>query len=368
MAINKVDSGHFMVDFRDQSKKRLQKTFSTHREALAFQKTVLAQVEKREYIKPSEKTVGEMAEEWHQKKIDNGTYRRSSIMAWRNHVENFIKPDLGKIKVDTVSVGTIEKVASVWGSRIAPKTVNKVMTTLTAILAMAKRHDLRRDNPAQEAERLKVLTEEDGQSEIDQDQVYTKNELRSLIGVTEDGSRDRLLVMVLALTGLRIGEALALDWPSVDFKTSALHVRRNLADSDRGDEPLFQAPKTKASKRRISLPQELVKELKVWKLRCPKSERDLVFATEEGRPYHRKAISKILDRVIEAAAVKRLTPHGLRHTFASLLLADRVPVTEVAYVMGHKDSYVTLKVYAHFVREETGAVQALAASILGGGK
>ena len=66
--------------------------------------------------------------------------------------------------------------------------------------------------------------------------------------------------------------------------------------------------------------------------------------------------------------VKRLTPHGLRHTFASLLLADRRPVTEVAYLMGHKDSSVTLKVYAHFVRTETGAVQALAASILGGGK
>ena len=112
MAINKVDSGHFMVDFRDQSKKRLQKTFSTHREALAFQKTVLAQVEKREYVRPSEKTVGEVAEEWHQKKIDNGTYRRSSIMAWKNHVENFIKPDLGKIRVDSVSVSTIERAAS----------------------------------------------------------------------------------------------------------------------------------------------------------------------------------------------------------------------------------------------------------------
>ncbi len=141
-----------------------------------------------------------------------------------------------------------------------------------------------------------------------------------------------------------------------------------MADSDKGREPLFQPPKTRSSRRTIPLPRELIPELKVWKLRCPKSERDLVFATEEGKAYHRKAISKILDWIITEAGIKRLTPHGLRHTFASLLLADRKPVPEVSHLLGHKDSYVTLKIYAHFVREETGAVQDLATSILAGKK
>ncbi len=61
---------------------------------------------------------------------------------------------------------------------------------------------------------------------------------------------------------------------------------------------------------------------------------------------------------------KRLTPHGLRHTFASLLLADGIPVPEVSTYLGHKDCSVTLKIYAHFVREETHAMHNLAASIL----
>ena len=82
-------------------------------------------------------------------------------------------------------------------------------------------------------------------------------------------------------------------------------------------------------------------------------------------PYHRNAASDALDRAITTAGIKRLTPHGLRHSFASLLLADGVPVAEVSALLGHKDSYVTWKVYAHFVGEST-AVQDLAASILAG--
>ena len=127
---------------------------------------------------------------------------------------------------------------------------------------------------------------------------------------------------------------LALTWPAMDLEAGKFHVRLTLADSDKGEEPLFQPPKTKSSKRMIELPRELVRELKVWKLKCPITERDLVFATEEGKPFHRKAVSKILDAAIEKAKVKRLTPHGLRHTFASLLLADGKPTPEVSKLLG----------------------------------
>ena len=88
---------------------------------------------------------------------------------------------------------------------------------------------------------------------------------------------------------------------------------------------------------------------------------NLVFAREDGLPYHRNQASDALDRAItKAGLTKRLTPHGLRHTFASLLLAadgktkSRDPA-EVAMILGHKDSYVTLKVYTHFVKKQSTA-------------
>jgi len=203
-----------------------------------------------------------------------------------------------------------------------------VMTTLVAVLDLAKRYKLIRENPAREAERPKLATADEDSFRVTASQVYSKTEIRRLIAATEPGSRDKVFIMLLSFLGLRIGEALALTWPAVDLKTESpkLEVRLNLGDAGKGEEPLFQTPKTKSSRRVLPLSAELTRELRVWKLKCPPSERDLVFATEEGKPFHRKSASKMLYRAIERAGLKkRLTPHGLRHTFASLLLADGKP-------------------------------------------
>jgi integrase len=288
------------------------------------------------------------------------------LLDYHNHVENYIKPHLGSWKVHDIDVEQIEKAAAEWGKRVSPKMVNKVLTTLTANLRLAKRYKLVKDNPAEEAERMKIATENEEDIEVIPQRVYSKAELKKLIEATEPESRERLLLMMPALTGLRLGEVLALTWPAVDLKAGKLDVGFNLADSDKGQPLMLQPPKTKSSRRAVPLPPELVREMKVCKLKWPMSERDLVFATEEGKPYHRNAASKALNAAIAKAEIKRLTPHGLlRHTFASLLLADGVPVPEVSALLGHKDSYVTWKVYAHFAKKESSTVQNLAASILG---
>jgi integrase len=364
MAIRKTKAGTFEVDFRDQYGKKRLKTFAKNREAVAYEKEVLAQVAKREYVAPSNKTLREVAEEWYRNKAAQA-YRRSTLRSWNNHIDHFIVRSLGDFRVHDLDVQSVEDTAAKWSLKTSPKTANKILTTLTAVIDMAERRELVKRNVAEKAERMKVATEEDNAIEVEPDQVYSEVELGKLIQATE--GRDRLFVMIMGLTGLRIGEVLALTWPAVDLKAGLLHVRLTLADSDKGAEPLFQPPKTKMSRRTIELPRELIRELKVWKLRCPTSERDLVFATEEGKPFHRKAVSKILDGAIEKAEVKRLTPHGLRHTFASLLLAKRKPVPEVSRLLGHKDSYTTMKIYAHFTGEQSTATQELASSVMAEG-
>src|SRR5262245_63335879 len=115
------------------------------------------------------------------------------------------------IPLQDVDLQTIEEAAlEKWRKRISPKTVNKVLTTLTAVLALAKRHKIRKDNPASEAERLRVEDGEEGLMEVSPEHVLNKQEVRHLIEATESGSIERLLIMVLCLTGVRVGEALGL--------------------------------------------------------------------------------------------------------------------------------------------------------------
>jgi integrase len=305
-----------------QPKRRIQRTFDTHKEAVEFHKDVQAQVVGREYVRPSLMTIGAVAETWHKKKAGIGVddndqkrnYRRASLVDWKNHIDNYIVPKLGNLKVHDLDVEQIERAAAQWGTRVSPKMVNKVLTTLTAILAMAKRYKNIKDNPAKDAERLKVATEDEG-DEVTPDKVYTKEALGKLIRATEPGTIDRLMVMLPALTGCRIGEVLGATWQHIDLKSGVFHVRLNLADSDKGAPPLLQPPKTKSSRRNISLPVELVHELKVWKLKCPQSEMQVgdttvnrVFAREDGIPYHRNQASDALDRAITNAGLTK-RPH-----------------------------------------------------------
>jgi integrase len=220
-------------------------------------------------------------------------------------------------------------------------------------------------NAAELAERVKISNNADNGEQVTRECVYTTDELKKLINATAPGSLERILIMVPALTGLRIGEVLGLKWSAVDFKNNKLHVRTNLIDvGKKNGGRAIGSPKSMSSRRTLDIPQELAKELKVWKLACPPSQDDLVFATIEGKPLHRKNASQLLDAGIVAAEVKRLTLHKLRHTFASLLLSRNVPITKVSKLLGHRDSTITLKVYAHFIEDKKNDVQELASSIL----
>ena len=362
MAIRKTVAGTYAVDFRDQDKHRIQRTFDTYREAVAYQKNALNEVEKREFVRPVKRTVKEVAEEWLEKKKQGG-YERNTLIGWKVHIEKYLLPSFGALLVQDLDVQRIEEEAAKWNERVAAVTVNKVLTTLAAVLSLAKRYKLIKSNPVDDVERLNQSSEEDN-GEVTPDKVYTKTELRKLIEATEPGTLERVAVMFPALTGIRVGELTGATWEAINFETGSFEVKLNMQDNDPGKEKILKTPKSKAGRRSFKLSAELLRELRIWKLRCPPNERDLVVVNAIGKPFSRKQVSKILDAAIDKAQVKRLTPHGLRHTFCSQLIADGKPVPEIAKLVGHKDPSITLKVYAHFVPSETSTMQDFAASIL----
>jgi integrase len=378
MAINKTAAGTFRVDFRDQHGKRFRKTFDTLKDARAYDKQSLGDISKGDFVAPSDLTVKDMAETWYGRKKDAGTYRYGTLHNWRIHVDKHIVPTLGEFRIQVATVEQIETAAAGWAKAASTKEANKILTTLTAIFKLAQRYGplQGKANTAELAERLKVSNDENEDEEVLPDQVYCEGELKKLIEATGQGSLERTLIMVPALTGMRIGEVLGLTWPAVDLKSGVINVRLNLVVSDNGNGVELKAPKSKKSRRTLDMPRELAHELKLWKLRCPPSEQDLVFTTAIGGFIHRKNAGQIFDQIIERAnenrqeqdKVKRLTFHKLRHTFASLLLSKGKDITEVSRLLGHSDCAITLKVYSHFVPRKTTTMQELASSILAGGK
>jgi integrase len=362
MAVKQTVAGTWEVDRywvdTDGKRRRKLRTFAKHKDAVAYEKEALAQVQKREFIAPSKMTVEEKAKGWLEKRFANGAYERATRVERENYVFRYIIPAFGPIPIQNLGVERIERQAAEWNKKVAAMVVNRVLRTLTDIMAEAKRYGIIKDNPAAEAERLR--------EESESREIFTPDELRRVIEATEPESMSRVIVMALALTGIRIGELLGASWSAIDLKAGQFHIRTSLADPDPGQEMIFKKPKSKSSERAVPLSRELCHELRLWKLKCPPSDRDLVIVSDRGQPVRRRAVSEMLQKILKELKIeKELTPHSFRHTFASLLLAKKRPVPEVTKLLGHANSAITYRTYAHHVPgEETSSVQELSASIL----
>ncbi|MCH6584030.1 MAG: tyrosine-type recombinase/integrase [Proteobacteria bacterium] len=120
----------------------------------------------------------------------------------------------------------------------------------------------------------------------------------------------------------------------------------------------------------IGLSDELLSELKAWRLHCPKGEDDLVFLHDNGRPLnHGILLRPGSNPALRWAKLRRIRVHDLRHTFASLLIAQNVHPNRIQFLMGCSTTRVTMDVYGHLMHDaEKAATEKLAALVLGGSK
>ena len=185
---------------------------------------------------------------------------------------------------------------------------------------------------------------------------------------------DRTLFLTAFVTGAREGELLALRWAELELPKEGpgkMAIRRSLSWARlKGEDirPRYFAPKTKAGRRVIEIPNELVVALKHWKLQCPKSAEDLVFPTPEGQPLCRDRLLRTrFYPALGRARLRRVTFHSLRHSCASAMIADGAAITEVQHQLGHSNPSITLCIYSHWFKNAKGggATGRLAKMVLG---
>ena len=169
----------------------------------------------------------------------------------------------------------------------------------------------------------------------------------------------------LALTGARRGEGLGLQWCDADLNITSptLHIRRTAYKLENG-QWRYEKPKTKRSDRVIALPVALA--LLLRQLREQKeanaewcgrefSENDFIFVRPDGSLPDPRYLSKVFQRIVLRAGLKRIRLHDLRHTFATVLRAAgvpiEVPIEVISKVLGHASVLVTLKIYDHWEGE-----------------
>jgi len=296
---------------------------------------------------PKSVSISALVEHYRTEELSDENQRKafSTKQAYKFYLKNWIVPRWGTSSLKDVKPVAVESwLKSVPRSRGSKAKIRNIMS---ALFNHARRYEWTDRNPItlvrQSAKRERVP------------EVLTEEELQALI--PELSLRDRVLVLLDACTGLRVGELLGLKWGDVDFENGQVRVTRSVVDQVVGD------CKTEASQKPVPLDSFLAQELLTWRSHCPyNQDEDWVFAsplTKGRQPYWPENLMKrgIRPAAKRAGIVKHISWHTFRRTFSTLLKANGEDIKTVQELLRHANSRITLDIYTQAVTPAKRAAQ-----------
>lgn len=266
----------------------------------------------------------------------------SGLADYRRSIERLAIPFFGSQRLADIEPADVRQFARhLEGKGLSPASVRKYLQPLRALFAEAVEDGALPVNPTTGV-RVRARRDDAGQGESAK--AMTCEELDRLLAATPP--RWLPLLSLLAETGLRISEALGLDWSDFGFgKRPTLRVRRQFY---RGE---MRQTKTSTGRRELPLSVEAARW--VWTNR-PKSPEGPVFATRTGKRLSDRNVRRALDAVTGPLGLSWVTPHTFRHTCASRLLSEGRSIRQVSGWLGHTDPAFTLRTYVHLMDDGLG--------------
>ena len=182
-------------------------------------------------------------------------------------------------------------------------------------------------------------------------QIWTPEEFAAAIATVEQPGY-AMLFRFLFLTGCRKGEALALTWSDIDLKHGTAHICKSVSNKVRegGKWYSITTPKNVGSNRTVCLPAFFCDMLRAYKKEQDAEPQDFVFGGED--PFPHITIDRRFHQAADAAGVKRIRIHDLRHSCASLLIHKGVSIVAVSHHLGHSNVTQTLNTYSHMLPDD----------------
>lgn len=303
----------------------------------------------------------------------------STYVLYKNRYNWYVSPQIGKLMVKDIKNAHIQKIVnSMKGQGYSRSTIKKAYAVISDMMSYAVKNDMIPKNPCtgvvipkEEPKERRVMSAE----EQEQFEEYMR------------GNPCETIFVVALYTGMRIGEILGLTWDDVDFKNNQIRINKTLVcfQKNKGEKCTFtlQTPKTNSSIRIIPMVSKVAKALKLHKwqqstlrmetgnLFRPKAGfENLVFVSESGSPIYKTFVDRNLKRIVteinerekEAAAKEKrqpaifepISPHTLRHSFATRAFEKGMKPKTVQEILGHSSLNMTMDLYTH-VTESTKA-------------
>ena len=305
---------------------------------------LLRQIDTGSLALPRKITVGEHLEQW-LRDYAEAHVRTRTLEGYRGNLDRYILPKLGGIPLEKLTPRHVQEMESALlrgggrkGNGLSPRTVLQVHRILSSALKNAVELGMTSRNVA-EVVKPPRITRYEARS-------LSWAEIRRLLGSIADPLYQTLVLLGLQ-TGLRRSELLGLQWRDVDLSAGTLAVQRAWIKLPSGR---MEGASPKSGRARVVvLPERSVEVLGAYRagFRGSSEDRGFVFCRPDGTPLDPDLVTQGFKRLARKAGFDDLRLHDLRHTHASLLLAEGVHLKVTSERLGHSDISITGNLYSH---------------------
>ncbi|MBU5275207.1 site-specific integrase [Levilactobacillus brevis] len=296
--------------------------------------------------------------EWYAEYVN--TVRESTTVRVTKMFDNHILPAFGNKRIRTITLADVQRAVNGWFKEVKVN-YKRWYNFANMVFKYALKQGYIISNPAT----LVTMPKRRDNWQRDPNKFWTKQQLIhffSYIDPVEDAEKYTLF-RVLAYTGIRRGECLALTWQDINFKQATLSVNKSIAQGT-GGKQIIQPPKTNTGKRIIPLDDITLGHLKHWRHAQQRlylmmgyntmAPGQLIFANTKNGMKSLNTPGKWLHAIIDDKPDEfpRITIHKLRHTHATLLFEAGASIKEVQDRLGDADVDTVMNVYAHVSNEQ----------------
>ena len=301
------------------------------------------------------------------------TLKPKTASGYKIVIENRLIPYFGDMPINNITPLDIRGWLSSLDRRdgkeedLSRNTAGSWFRTLSAILGKAYEWEIIDENPCK-----RVKAPSKPQSDVQALQLEDVKKIITKLPEYPD-NRARLFILLVLNTGIREAEAAGLEWRDINLEKHMISINRT-SQYIPGEGMIESSPKSKTSVRSIPISDNLIKEIKAYKewqnneierldelYQGNKGDRAKLFTTWDGRPVFDSTLRDWLNKFLVWCEVPHVTVHGLRHTFASILIANGTDARTTAALLGHSSPALVMNVYANTQEEaKTRAINNLA--------
>jgi len=302
-------------------------------------------------------TFAPVAKKW-LKQYQNGKY--NTYKGYKVSVENHLIPRFGKLKCRDIKSSDIQALINDVLLTYSTETAKSLVARTAQILETMVVDERLPRNPARVRFRYATdKTPTKGRALSVEEFRLLQSNLTSRSILVEDL---QLANETAIETGLRVSELLAMKWEYLDADKGEYFVKEQLAIPT--DPKTFTTPKTASSSNSVKIRPALMKKLLAYKSSQAErrlattnwADHDLLFCHKDGTPVHQSLFWSYISNAAKRADLGRVTPHDLRHTCASLLIAANTPIQIVSRQLRHRNISMTWDVYGHLYPQDLDQV------------